>query len=255
MEQADKIVNRISLSIKDVGVFLMLERFGFVKVVRTDITVFKDKVHDFVKERLLAGVETVFPQIVRQDFVDPFPGKPHNTSDEDADGFAVGDVFVVGSRAKLVPQDILEVDDVGLVELFDVPDLRDGRDVGMLGEVVDDPFLVVLELHGWDAAGLFVDDLIREISLDDATDFTVKELNEVPDLVSKHLELININSLPKFGLACRFENVFLGVDLRDGELIKQGAADGRDLLDGFRIVFVASNFRQLDVEHPKVEDL
>ena len=232
MEQADEIVNGIGLSIKDLGVFLMLERLGFVKVVWTDITIFTDKVHDFVKELLLAGVETVFPQIVREDFVDPFSGKPHDASDEDADGFAIGDVFVVGSRAKLVPQDILEVDDVGLVELFDVPDLRDGGDVGMLGEVVNDPFLVVLELHGWDAAGLFSDDLVREIGLDDATDFMAKELNEVPDLVSKHLELININSFPEFGLASRFENVFLGVDLRDGELIKQGAADGRDLLDG-----------------------
>ena len=232
MEQADEIVNGIGLSIKDLGVFLMLERLGFVKVVWTDITIFTDKVHDFVKELLLAGVEIVFPQIVREDFVDPFPGKPHDASDEDADGFAIGDVFVVGSRAKLVPQDILEVDDVGLIELFDVPDLRDGGDVGMLGEVVNDPFLVVLELHGWDAAGLFVDDLVREIGLDDATDFMVKELNEVPDLVSEHLEFININSFPELGLASRFENVFLGVDLRDGELIKQGAADGRDLLDG-----------------------
>ena len=133
MEQADEIVNRISLSIKDVGVFLMLERFGFVKVVRTDITILKDEVHDFVKDPLLAGVETVFPQIVRKDFVDPFPGKPHDASDEDGDGFAVGDVFVVGSRAKLVPQDILEVNDVGLIELFYVPDLCDGGDVGMLG--------------------------------------------------------------------------------------------------------------------------
>ena len=80
-----------------------------------------------------------------------------------------------------------------------------------------------------------------------------KESQQIPDLDADVFQLADRDVLPVLG-SCEFLQLVLSCgndgDSGDGE---QHAADGYHIVDGFRIVLLPDDFRQLHIEDPEIE--
>lgn len=258
MQITDESTDSLSLRAEDSKPVIAAERFDVDEVVRGDVTVLADVGDDGLEVLFLVRIECSIGEEVCIALggllpVDPYDGTDecgHYVATEHLAATDVGLVFFLG--AEVSPADGLQLDDVGVGELFQGEEFLQDWKVTVGLEPIHHALAVgdgELRANGGSVIFYNVGDVEGKLFALLGED----ELHQVAHFVTDELQAVQGDVL-HVGRICHFiDEGQLGGHLRNGGFLLQGLCNLADLVLGLGAFDLFIDQRELDVEDQDVE--